>query len=149
MGWRDWAALAAAAWELLRARIVFARLSAKALVARLQRGPAGTGAAGPAPEQDLARLARSIGWAAAVVPWRSDCLIQCLTADRLLRRRGLVPEFYIGVQKTDADTLAAHAWIYCQGMPIAGGDGAGFEVLIGPEGGAAPVTPPPAPRSGG
>ena len=140
---RQWGDLAVAVVALLRARVVFYRLSAKTLVTRLQ-GP-GQKTAQPALPPDtqpdpetaayLARLDWSIGVASNTLPWRGDCLIRCLAADRLLRRRGLVPEFRIGVRKTEDGALAAHAWIYCQGMPVAGGDGTGFEVLIGPQAG--------------
>ena len=140
---RQWGDLAVAVAALLRARIVFYRLPARALVTRLQGGeqkardPAQASASPPDAQTAayLARLDWSIGVASNTLPWRGDCLIRCLAADRLLRRRGLVPEFRIGVRKTEDGALAAHAWIYCQGMPVAGGDGTGFEVLIGPEAG--------------
>ena len=155
LGWRDWADLAVAAAALARARIVFARLAPKDLVARLQGGAAAGNPDAPpdtAPETALdmppdmspdpgtaallARLDWSIGAAANALPWRTDCLIRCLAADALLRRRGLVPDFFIGVRKAGDGALAAHAWVYCQGVPVAGGDGTGFDVLIGPGKGA-------------
>lgn len=139
---RQWADLIIATVALFKARIIFARLSAKRLIARLQAGQDRAALDKPLPDAKtldpetaawLARLDWSIATAANTLPWRTDCLIRCLAADTLLRKQGLAPEFFIGVSKTPDDTLAAHAWLYCQGIPIAGGDGTGFEVLISPD----------------
>ena len=46
-------------------------------------------------EVDLLRLSWAIGAAAARIPWRSDCLLQAMAADRWLRRCGMQPEFSV------------------------------------------------------
>ena len=57
----------------------------------------------------LARLSWAIGVAAVGVPWRSDCLLQAMAADRWLRRCGLHPKFFVGVAKDAFGQLQAHA----------------------------------------
>lgn len=142
--WSDWRELAISTQALLMARIVFARLPAKDLVARLQvkapvepRGHKQQGVEGYRQDQNLdagiRRLEWAIGAAAAILPWRTDCLIRCLAADKILRRRGLAPEFYLGVNKPLNEGFGAHAWLRCRGIPVTGGESREFEVLIGPE----------------
>ena len=45
---------------------------------------------------DMRRLSWAIGVASRVVPWRSDCLIQSMAADRWLRSCGVIPKFKLG-----------------------------------------------------
>lgn len=131
----DWAALAMAAAALLRARLRFARVPAQRLVEQLKAGggvplqepldPVGAGR--------VAHLSWAIRSAAAHVPWRSDCLIQVIAANQLLRRYGYHPSFYLGVAKEPDRELAAHAWLRCGDTIVTGGSVERFSVLIGPE----------------
>lgn len=133
------AELASATVALLAARITLARSSTATLVSKLKRGaPPDAGDADPALATRLARLEWAIDTAARNLPWRTDCIVRVIAADRMLRRRGLVPEFYLGATRRADGSFAAHAWLRCRGIPVAGGDGAEFTVLIGPE------NPPPA-----
>jgi len=81
---------------------------------------------------DLDRASWAIAAAAAWVPWRSDCLLQAMAANRWLRRRGHHPEFFLGVSKDAMGRFGAHAWLQCDGVPVTGGTGAEFETLITP-----------------
>lgn len=71
---------------------------------------------------DLAKLAWAICAGASGVPWRSDCLIQSLAADRWLKQKGVAHEFRLGVRQDDTGSFLAHAWIEVDGIPVTGGD---------------------------
>ena len=64
-----------------------------------------------------------VRWAMAhaqrVVP-RATCLPQALAAEALLTRGGLPAELQIGVKKTGAGTLTAHAWVESDGRIVVG-----------------------------
>src|SRR6476646_6345518 len=95
---QDWRYLAMAVKELLIARIRHASQPVGKILNDLQEER-------PQPdcdtraEVDLARLSWAISAAAARVPWRSDCLLQAMAANRCLRRYGVQPKFFVGVQK--------------------------------------------------
>ena len=89
--------------ELFRARVQLAVVPTQRLPGQLQ-------SAGSAPQPASETSARGerleeIAWAIAAagrrVPWRADCLVQTIAADRWLKRIGLVPEFSLGVMKTE------------------------------------------------
>ncbi len=67
-----------------------------------------------------------LAWAVAVLSRRlpgMTCLVQCLVADALLRRAGRRPELRIGVRapaERGPLSLAAHAWVECDGRIVAG-----------------------------
>lgn len=75
-------------------------------------------------EHDVAS-ARSLVQLAATAGARgligATCLRQSMLVYWLLRRRGLSPEFQIGVQRVGAD-LDAHAWIELQGYALGSRD---------------------------
>jgi hypothetical protein len=119
------------AWFLLaymRAAILV--LSFKRLTASLQhhREPV----AAPALELEQLKLAARIGQlvasAAKYTPWQSRCLPQVLVTQRLLARRSIPGQFYLGVSKEDPQGagveetpgLAAHAWLDCGGVIVNG-----------------------------
>ncbi len=53
-------------------------------------------------------------------PGVAKCLVRALTAQLLLTRYGYPHQLHIGVAKSAADTLEAHAWIEYQGRVIVG-----------------------------
>lgn len=131
--------LAIAVLELLRARLRFAVLSSADCLAGLRERAARGGAAPPGmetpdgPARDaLEGIAWAIPAAARHVPWRADCLIQALAADRWLRRRGLAPEFFLGVTRGGQGEVLAHAWVRCGGVTVTGAGQGEFSVLVGP-----------------
>lgn len=76
-------------------------------------------------------IARSVGWAvrtaARFTPWESTCLVQVLTAQRLLQEGGVAGVFYLGASTepgAEADSaMSAHAWLKCGDEFITGEDG--------------------------
>lgn len=76
-------------------------------------------------DQDRAHLvvARSIGWAihatARRLPWRPVCLPQALTAQWMLRRRGIPATLYLGV--APGARYDAHAWVRAGALIVTGG----------------------------
>lgn len=114
--------------ELLRARVTLALVAERELLRRL------TAPAAENPDAtalDLAMVSRALAAAAARVPWRADCLVQVIAADRWLRRHGHAPRFHIGVDRPGGDAFVAHAWLTCGGVTVTGGDPARFTVLVG------------------
>ena len=131
LSFRDWLALAIAAKELLLARIRFAIISTGRIVNRLKDAPQDAAeAAGPC---NATRVSWAINAAAARVPWRADCLLRVMAADRWLRRDGERPQFFLGVAK-DGEEIRAHAWLLCHGVTVTGGDGAAYTEIVTPAG---------------
>ena len=119
----DWRYLTIAAIELLAARI---RLSVFAVekILRELRAPSSV----PSPQlrcplagSDVERLSWAIAVAAQHVPWRSDCLIRTIAADRWLRRHHLQPDFHLGVAKDEQGVFVAHAWLRYGDVTVTGG----------------------------
>ncbi|WP_206508438.1 lasso peptide biosynthesis B2 protein [Silicimonas algicola] len=131
-------ALSQAAAALLRARLVLGRLPARRLVEQLQADEAATSddTLDPVILARLKLLEWAVRTAANNLPWRTDCLVRCLAAQAMLRREDLGSRFFLGVRKTEDGDLAAHAWLRCHGVTVAGGEGEGFEVLLRAEGGS-------------
>lgn len=76
-------------------------------------------------------IGRLVASAAKYTPWQSLCLAQVLVTQRLLARRGIPGQFYLGVRKgspalpvqDDPGNLAAHAWLDCGGVIVNGRQG--------------------------
>ncbi len=66
------------------------------------------------------------------MPWRSDCLLQAMAADRWLRRFGMQPEFFLGVAKDAGGRLQAHASLRCGDAMVTGADDRNFTNLMKP-----------------
>ena len=74
----------------------------------------------PAEVGELA-VAHQVGWAvrkaAQFTPWQSACLVQVLTAQRMLAQRGISGVFYLGASTGNGaeldPPLSAHAWLKC------------------------------------
>jgi hypothetical protein len=63
-------------------------------------------------------IGRLVATAARHTPWQSLCLTQVLVTQRLLAKRNISGQFYLGVRRgcelTDDPTgLSAHAWLQC------------------------------------
>ena len=60
--------------------------------------------------------------AAVYTPWESACLVQSLTAQRMLQKRGIEGVFYLGAKKDEESetNMAAHAWSQCGDNIITG-----------------------------
>lgn len=74
-----------------------------------------------------------IGWASRLHLFDITCLVQSLTLQRMLSRRGIPSEIRIGAMKTGAG-FHAHAWVELDGNAIGDVEGVdrGFRVLKKP-----------------
>jgi hypothetical protein len=115
--------------HLAWARLELSRKSSQAIVEGLQRTTPGLSITHGGAD-DLAMLSWAIRAGGAGVPWRSDCLVQSLAADRWLKRKGIAHDFRLGVRGGDSGQFLAHAWIEVDGIPITGGDDIGNYRLI-------------------
>lgn len=70
-------------------------------------------------------VGRSITRAANHTPWESACLTQALAAQRMLLKRKVPGQFYLGVAKDESvdESMKAHAWSQCGDTIITGGAG--------------------------
>lgn len=132
----DWRLLAIAVKELAFARFRHAVMPAPNIIAELQNSPALTLNPQSRPP-DLARLSWAVAAAAYRVPWRADCLLQAMAANRWLSRHGIKSEFFVGVDKDAKGALRSHAWLMCRDRLITGPGYERFAVMIG---GAEPCT---------
>ncbi|NCO87092.1 MAG: lasso peptide biosynthesis B2 protein [Rhodobacterales bacterium] len=134
LGPRGWADLAVALAELARARFALRRRPARDLLAQGQARPV-------APRHDpalVARVAYAVPRVAARLPWRADCWVQALAAQRWLHRHGVATDLFIGVRRDRAPGFEAHAWLRCGHATVTGGDFSGFVPLVTP---ATPMGP--------
>ena len=74
------------------------------------------------------RIGYLVAAAARVTPWQSLCLVQVLVVQRLLQRRGIAGQFFLGVNRGEASTnapagLSAHAWLQCANEIVSGESG--------------------------
>ena len=115
--------------ELGLARRRFVRADARAILISLQQVKAAP-ALEKRPQLDLSRVSWALNAAGARVPWRADCLLRAMAADRWLRRHGHRPRFFLGVKTGGEASLDAHAWLECDGTSIVGGDGSGDVRLL-------------------
>jgi hypothetical protein len=71
------------------------------------------------------KIGKAIMKAATYTPWESACLAQSLTAQKMLRKRGIAGVFYLGVRKEveNPNNLNAHAWTGCGDRIITGEKG--------------------------
>ena len=129
----DWLYLAVAVKELAIARARHAVLPVGQIIIGLQNSEPATASALPPPTIDLARLSWALAAAGPRLPWRADCLLRVMAAERWLRRAGAKPDFFLGVAKSLDGALDAHAWLNCGGVAITGGTGVGFTPLLAPE----------------
>ena len=67
---------------------------------------------------------RRVRWAvhawARRVPWRALCYEQGLTAQSMLRRRGIHSQLYFGAAPNDRTGLAAHVWVRVEDTDVVG-----------------------------
>ena len=118
----DWRYLTIASVELFVARIRLSTVAAEKILRELQAPlSALPQQRSPLAKIDVERLSWAIAVAAQHVPWRSDCLVRVMAADRWLRRHHLRPDFYLGVAKDEQGVFAAHAWLRYGDLTVTGG----------------------------
>jgi Transglutaminase-like superfamily len=62
-------------------------------------------------------------WAVAAISSRvpgTTCLVEALSVECMLRRRGHEPALRIGVRRRAAMSIDAHAWVECSGTVVIG-----------------------------
>ena len=97
--------------SLLVARGVFFFQPAETLIATLRKTDAGDTPPSKKERDYISRLSRGMAMAAARLPWRTDCLIQCLAAKWLLRRKNIPSQFFLAIDKVSKTEISAHAWV--------------------------------------
>ncbi|MGL5713632.1 MAG: lasso peptide biosynthesis B2 protein [Paraclostridium sp.] len=79
------------------------------------------------------REAKKIRWVVTHIsshtPWESLCLVQSMTVQKMLEKRGVPTTLYLGVNKDTNNEMKAHSWIRCGQMYITGGDGSGYATV--------------------
>jgi hypothetical protein len=81
-------------------------------------------------------LALAIGGAvrsaAGNTPWESACLVQALSAQRMLEKRGIGGVFHLGaaMDKAANEKLRAHAWLVCGDRVITGEAGHEYYAVL-------------------
>lgn len=77
-----------------------------------------------------ARIAWAVRACARRAPWRAVCFQQGLTAQLMLRRRGMDSTLYFGAANDKTEGLAAHVWVKLGEREVIGCDEApGYAVL--------------------
>jgi Transglutaminase-like superfamily len=128
----DWRYLTIASGELLVARIRLSTVAAEKILRELQAPLSAVQQRTTLAEIDVERLSWAIAVAAQFVPWRSDCFVRVIAADRWLRRYHLRPDFYLGVAKDEQGVFTAHAWVRYGDLTVTGGSYDQFSPLIEP-----------------
>lgn len=77
-------------------------------------------------EKEIYRIAKRISWivlqAARYTPWESKCLVQALTAQKMLKKLDISTTLYLGVNKDGENNMLAHAWLRCGEYIVTGGN---------------------------
>lgn len=60
--------------------------------------------------------------------WESKCLVRALSAQKLLKKKGIHSTLYLGC-KLEGEKMVAHAWLRVGTMYVTGGDGEGYAIV--------------------
>lgn len=73
---------------------------------------------------EVYKEAKRISWIVTLTssktPWESKCLVQALTAQKMLKKKGISTTIYLGVRK-EGNEMKAHAWSRCGQYYVTGG----------------------------
>ena len=85
----------------------------------------------PEKRRDVFFVSDKVNRVAKRVPWESKCLVQAMTAQRLLRSYGLRSTLYLGVgrAKEEGGKMVAHAWVRCGPYYVCGGNGDDYGIV--------------------
>ncbi|MGL5379009.1 lasso peptide biosynthesis B2 protein [Clostridium sp.] len=85
-------------------------------------------------DKETYKVARDISWiviqASKYTPWESKCLVQALTAQRLMKENGIPTTVYLGVKKGANNEILAHAWTRCGEYFLTGGINRGEYTVV-------------------
>lgn len=73
-------------------------------------------------------VAEYVNRSANNTPWESKCLVRALTAQKLLKKKGIPTTMYLGV-KREGEKMVAHAWIRTGQLYVTGGNGAEYATV--------------------
>jgi hypothetical protein len=127
-----------ALWYLGFARIRFGKSSSEEIFSSLQARKLRTRGRKPTADE-LETMRWAIAAVAARVPWRADCLVQVLAADRWLSAFDLATQAHVGVRDNNGQ-LSAHSWLTADGIVVTGPRdvGAFHELPLAPHSSQAP-----------
>lgn len=74
-------------------------------------------------------VGRYVSSYARKTPWESKCLVQALTARKMMKKRHYATTLYLGVQNAQKSNLVAHAWIRSGTFYLTGGNGEGYTIV--------------------
>ena len=79
-------------------------------------------------QQQASGIGKLVANAASATPCQSLCLVQVLVVQKLLAKRKIPGQFYLGVRtgsedKADPLGMSAHAWLQCGDAIVSGGAG--------------------------
>ncbi len=124
-GWRD---IARASLELALANRRLGSRSARELLR--PDAPKSPAVLAPGQARLVERVAYVIPRMGELVPWRADCLVQALAAQRWLERAGVASDICIGVRRLDE--FEAHAWLKVGDRVVTGGDISSYQPILTP-----------------
>lgn len=75
-----------------------------------------------------ASISRIVNRICTKTSWESKCLVRALTAQKLLKRKGIHSTMYLGCGMEEGKMIA-HAWIRCGRMYVTGGNGTGYSIV--------------------
>ena len=118
-----WPAMASAVCELALARVRHGRCDARDLLgANLEQAGLTDRPAAARDAAMVGRVTYLLPRIARRMPWRSDCLIQALAAQRWLARSGIASSIRIGTRTSPAKGFEAHAWLVAGEQIVTGWD---------------------------
>lgn len=112
--------LARAVIELAIARARLGREDVRRLISTLDQRPPPP--LTPADASLVERIAFIIPRVARWLPFRADCLVQALAAQRWLENHSIITRLTLGARKNNRGELDAHAWLEAGNRVVTGGD---------------------------
>jgi hypothetical protein len=126
----EWLDLIVATFELAIARVRLATADRSALLAQPETPRSSR--TNTADSERVQRVRLAIARTSHRVPWRADCLVQALAAQRWLRRLDVETALFVGVPGKPVSQFEAHAWLMHDDDVITGGQVDGYVPLSSP-----------------
>ena len=70
--------------------------------------------------QEIIKITHAIMKSYKRTPWKSECLVRAIAAQKMLQRRGIGSILHIGVNKVSLSEFQAHAWLESYDMKVTG-----------------------------
>jgi len=115
--------IAEAVVSLGAARAIIVLVPFRWIAPWLERKPGGSGRPAVPDPVLTGSVRRAVTTAAHHVPWNAVCLPQAMAAKFMLSRRGCPSTLHLGVARTGADDLIAHAWLEAGNAIVVGETG--------------------------